>query len=273
MQDTRKLSWFGRISNVARVAFTILLVAVAGVSVPPARAADAVPEKPAPVQTPYPQIVNTIPQIGATGVDPGLKEIRVTFDRAMTDGMSWTGGPPLFPPLDEGRKAKWIDKRTCILPVSLEEGRFYRLGINSTSHQYFRSAEGVPAPSSAFYFATRGADESTKARVRAPEIVKIDPANGSGDVDPAIKALRVTFNMRMGRGMSWTGSGASFPKAREELKATWSEDQFTCTLPVTLEPGRDYELGLNSLRHINFQSEWGVPLPPVVYKFHTRDAN
>jgi len=43
-------------------------------------------------------------------------------------------------------------------------------------------------------------------------------------------------------------------------------------LPVTLEPGHEYRLGFNSPSHINFQTEWGVPLEPVVYKFSTRRA-
>ena len=45
-------------------------------------------------KTPYPQIMETVPKIGATDVDPALREITVTFDRDMGGGMSWTGGPP-----------------------------------------------------------------------------------------------------------------------------------------------------------------------------------
>src|SRR5689334_16551694 len=54
-----------------------------------------------------PQIVKTIPTAGATDVDPKLPEITVVFDRDMGEGMSWTGGPPLFPPLDKARQSKW----------------------------------------------------------------------------------------------------------------------------------------------------------------------
>jgi hypothetical protein len=32
------------------------------------------------------------------------------------------------------------------------------------------------------------------------------------------------------------------------------------------------QLGLNSPSHNNFQSEWGVSLEPIVYKFRTRAA-
>jgi hypothetical protein len=184
-------------------------------------------EKTGPPRTKYPQIVKSSPAAGETDVSPDLKEITVTFDRDMGKGMSWTGGPPNFPPVDESQKARWTDARTCVLPVKLERGKFYRVGINSTSNQNFRGSDGVPAPSSVLYFATKGAATDIMNRVRSPKIV----------------------------------SGK---------KPSWSKDGKTCSLPVALEPGKDYKLGLNSLSHINFQSESGVPLAPVIYTFKTR---
>jgi len=222
---------------------------------------------------PYPHIVKSIPEQGATGVDPALTEITVTFDRDMGKGMSWTGGPPLFPPTDDSREARWTDARTCVLPVKLAKGAFYRLGINSTSYQNFRDASGVPAPCSVIAFATAGAGNAIERRVRVPKIVAMSPKNGALDVDPETALLRVTFDMPMGDGMSRTGGGPSFPKDSPDGKRpNWSKDGKTCTLPVSLEPEHEYELGLNSLTHINFQSKWGVPLEPIVYKFRTRDA-
>ncbi len=222
-------------------------------------------------ETPYPQVVKSTPEPGATGVNAGLEEIAVTFDRDMQGGMSWTGGPPLFPPVDESRQARWIDKRTCALPVKLEAGSFYRVGVNSTSYQNFKSADGVPAPSSAIFFATRGASAAVNAKVRMPKVVSLTPENGAKDVDPATKALRVKFNVPMGDGMSWTGGGENFPEIPNGQRPKWSKDGLTCTLPVRLQANHDYRLGLNGLSHINFQSKWGVPLPPVEYTFHTAD--
>ena len=77
-----------------------------------------------PRKTPYPTIVKTVPEVGATDVSSSLKEITVTFDRDMSGGMSWTGSGPEFPPVDESRKATWTDKRSCTLPVRLERGTF-----------------------------------------------------------------------------------------------------------------------------------------------------
>ena len=191
----------------------------------------------------------------------------MTFDRDMQRGMSWTGGPPEFP--ETRGKAKWKDRRTCVLPVKLAAASIYRVGINSTSFQNFRSAGGVAARPAAIYFVTKGASPDLVLRVRVPQVVTIVPAEGATDVDPSTKQLRVTFDMAMGDGMSWVKTGGLFPPPDRAKQAAWSADGLTCTLPVELEPGRDYQFGLNDLSNINFQSRHGVPLVPVVYRFRT----
>jgi beta-lactamase regulating signal transducer with metallopeptidase domain len=261
---------FGWMSRAAVVALAVLLLPL-----DPGDAELAADEAPAaqraPVKTPFPQVVSTIPTIGATDIDPGLQEITVTFDRDMSQGMSWTGGPPLFPPTDKAREAAWRDPRTCVLPVMLEKGTYYRLGLNSKSYQNFRSTNNTPMPPSAIYFVTKGASADVASRVRRPNVVSFAPANGATDVDPKTVQLRVTFDVPMESGMSWTGGGANFPEGPQGVAPTWSADGLTCTKQVTLEPAHDYQVGINSLSHNNFQSKWGVPLNPVVYKFRTRD--
>ncbi len=217
-----------------------------------------------------PRIVATSPTVGQTDVDPAITEITVTFDRDMGGGMSWTGGGPEYPPSPAGQRAQWRDKRTCVLPVTLTAGHFYRVGINSKSYQNFRSANGVPALPTAIYFTTQGAGDDLKQKVIKPRIVGLEPKNGTKDVDPALTELRVTFNVPMGGGMSWTGGGPEFPTIPEGKKASWTEDRKTCILPVQLEPNHTYRLGFNSPSHKNFQSDGGVPLDPVTYTFKTR---
>jgi beta-lactamase regulating signal transducer with metallopeptidase domain len=261
---------FGWMSRAAVVLLAVLLLPLAPGDA--GLAADEAPvAKPAPVKTPYPQLVSTVPKIGATDVDPDLQEITVTFDRDMSDGMSWTGGPPLFPPTDKSREARWRDPRTCVLPVMLEKGAYYRLGLNSKSYHNFRSANNTPMPPSAIYFVTKGASAEVARRVRRPEVVSFAPANGAKDVDPKRVELSVTFDMPMEGGMSWTGGGADFPEGPQGVPPSWSADGLTCTKQVTLEPAHDYQVGINSLSHNNFQSKWGAPLMPIVYKFRTRD--
>lgn len=217
-----------------------------------------------------PRIVATSPKVGDTDVDPNLKEITVTFDRDMGGGMSWTGGGSEFPPSPEGQKAQWRDKRTCVLPVKLQAGRYYRVGINAPSYKNFRSGDGVPAVPSGIYFTTQGASEQLKSRVTKPQIVAINPKNGATDVDPNLKELRVTFNVPMGGGCSWTGGGPQFPTIPEGKRAFWTDDHKTCVLPVELQPGSTYRLGLNSPSFKNFRSVAGMPLDPVAYTFKTK---
>jgi beta-lactamase regulating signal transducer with metallopeptidase domain len=219
-----------------------------------------------------PKILSTTPKVGATDVDPALKEITVSFDRDMGGGYSWTGGGPDYPPTPEEAKVQWRDKRTCVLPVRLEAGHYYRVGINSTSYQNFRSAAGSPALPSALFFTTQGASEDLKARTRAPEVVRFDPGNRTRNVSPTITELRVTFSVPMGGGCSWCSAsedGADYPKGREGKQMSWTEDKKTCVLPVELNPGTTYRISLNAPEFKNFQSEAGVPLEPVAYSFQT----
>lgn len=217
-----------------------------------------------------PNIVATSPSVGQTEVDTAITEITVTFDRDMAGGFSWTGGGPEYPTSPEGQKARWRDKRTCVFPVKLQAARYYRVGINSTSFQNFKSTEGVPAKPAAIYFATKGASEEIKRKTSKPQIVALSPMNGARDVDPNLAELRITFNVPMGEGFSWTGGGTQFPTIPEGKKPSWSEDHKTCVLPVQLNSATDYHLGLNSPSHKNFQSAGGVPLDPVVYTFRTK---
>jgi hypothetical protein len=217
-----------------------------------------------------PRIVASSPRSGDTDVNPALTEITVTFDRDMGGGFSWTGGGPEFPGRADGQ-ARWKDKRTCVLPVSLMSAHFYRVGINAPSFHNFQSAEGVPAIPTAILFTTQGASDAFKRRATKPMIIGLIPKNGARDVDPKLSELRVTFNVPMGGGFSWTGSGPLYPTIPEGKKPYWTEDHKTCVLPVQLNPGSDYRLGLNSPSFRNFCSTTGVPLDPVVYSFRTKD--
>lgn len=98
-------------------------------------------EKPQPTRPP--RIATIWPPIGAKNVDFQLAELRVTFDQDMNQrGYSWTGGGPTFPKTTG--KARWINRRTCVLPVKLEPDKKYYVGINSYSYRNFRNIAGMP---------------------------------------------------------------------------------------------------------------------------------
>ena len=102
-----------------------------------------------------PTLVSSTPADGAKNVDPALKEITVTFDQDMSEGFSWTGSGPEHPQTPEGATAQWRGKRTCVLPVKLEPGHRYRVGINSPSYRNFRSVAGESADISSIHFNTK----------------------------------------------------------------------------------------------------------------------
>ncbi len=98
-----------------------------------------------------PVVIKTVPENGADDVDPGLTEIKVTFGKDMQDGSwSWThGSPETFPNPGEGKIHYEKDKRTCVMPVKLEPGKTYIIGINSASFRNFTDKQGnsaIPYP-------------------------------------------------------------------------------------------------------------------------------
>lgn len=108
-------------------------------------------------QTRVPKIVAISPAIGAVGVDPTTKQIRVTFDTPMDQSnYSFTGGGPTFP--RPNGKIRWDDAHTCILPVKLEPNKRYEFGINSQSFKGFRSYWHIPVEPVACHFTTGGID-------------------------------------------------------------------------------------------------------------------
>lgn len=222
-------------------------------------------QQPAPAAGGPPRIVSTTPRVGAKNINPALKEILVVFNQDMARGFSWTGGGELFP--KTSGRPYWKDARTCALPVALEPGHAYRLGVNSKSHRNFRSQAGVPVSPIVIYFSTTGGTGDAGTGMDPPRVVMMNPANGATNVSPALTEIRVTFDRPMGGGFSWTGGGERFPETTGRPR--WAADRKTCILPVRLKPNWSYRLGLNSRSHINFQSAKGVPLAPVVYRFTT----
>jgi tetratricopeptide (TPR) repeat protein len=105
-----------------------------------------------------PMVVRTTPEALKNDVSPDLKEITVTFDQPMMDqSWSWAGGGETYPKLT-GPFHYNENRTTCIMPMSLEPGKVYWVGINSPSHRNFKNEEGIPARRYVILFATRGAD-------------------------------------------------------------------------------------------------------------------
>ena len=101
-------------------------------------------------------MVRTIPEAGNLKVDPALAELRVEFDRDMSQGsFAWVQKSAETFPKTTG-KPRWVTPRVCVLPVQLEPGREYWVGINGGRFQGFRDLSGRPAEEHPLPFRTRG---------------------------------------------------------------------------------------------------------------------
>jgi RNA polymerase sigma-70 factor (ECF subfamily) len=102
-----------------------------------------------------PVVVKTVPEAGATDVDPKLTEIKVTFSKDMQDASwSWSSLTKETYPTIDG-KPKYDDKRTCVLPVKLEAGKTYALWVNSEKFTNFKDANGQSAVPYLLVFQTK----------------------------------------------------------------------------------------------------------------------
>ena len=113
-----------------------------------------------------------------------------------------------------------------------------------------------------------------QSRDKGPKIVAMVPANGAQDVDPNLRAIVITFDRPM-RDRSWSvvtlGTPEQMPKAAGPLRYDPARRVFT--MPVQLQPGKEYRFGLNGGRYQNFRSDESIPLAPVVVRFKTKQAD
>lgn len=115
--------------------------------------------------------------------------------------------------------------------------------------------------------ATQAATASAK-----PRVISTTPKALADDVDPSLTAITVTFDQpMMDRSWSWTGGGDTYPNVTGQI--SYDESRTTCTLPVALEPGKVYWLGINSPSHRNFKNPTRVPAQRYVILFATRSAD
>jgi hypothetical protein len=104
----------------------------------------------------------------------------------------------------------------------------------------------------------------------APKVVATVPDAGDLDVDPAVKEIRVEFDQPMNPvGRSIVGGGAAFPKIAGQPK--WLNPK-AFVVPVTLEPGHEYALSVNSDTFKGFVNGQGEPAEWYVIRFKTRAA-
>lgn len=116
-------------------------------------------------------------------------------------------------------------------------------------------------------YAPEFAKEMEKKAAGEPKIVAMTPANGDTNVDPSLKAIKITFSRRMRSGYAFVGGGPKYPETTGRAK--YDKSRTVVTLPVKLKPNWDYEFWLNRGRFDSFRSEEGVRLKSVHVTFRT----
>ena len=108
------------------------------------------------VQGVPPVVVKTVPEAGASEVDPALTEIKVTFSKEMADqSWTWSTAAKDSTPQTTGKPHYLDDKRTCVLPVKLKPGTTYGYWLNSQNFHGFQDSSGKAAVPYLLVFETR----------------------------------------------------------------------------------------------------------------------
>jgi hypothetical protein len=90
-----------------------------------------------------PVVIQTFPVAGTREMEPGVTEIRATFNKDMTDGSwSWSEVWEDSTPAPLGQPRFESDHRTCVIKVKLERGRTYAWWLNSERFHNFKDKGG-----------------------------------------------------------------------------------------------------------------------------------
>ena len=115
------------------------------------------------------------------------------------------------------------------------------------------------------------ADDAPQPRKPTPDSISLSPAElEQRKGDTGRFEAKVTFNKKMKDGnWSWvTLVKENFPETTD--KPRYEEGQKTCILPVKLEPGKSYTIGINSSKFGNFKDMAGRSAVPLVLEFKTK---
>ena len=103
-----------------------------------------------------------------------------------------------------------------------------------------------------------------------PTVVTTNPSNGSQDVDPGLTEISVTFSEpMMDKSWSWTY------EQKEKFPVITGDPSFDGsytinTLPVKLEPNKEYVIWINTSNSSNFVDKAGNSATPYKLAFKTK---
>jgi hypothetical protein len=180
----------------------------------------------APAAPAGPHVVKTDPSNGATGVEAGTFDLTIVFSEPMKKAQASLGTPADSPRLKLLGKARWENARTFVVPVMLETGKNYRVGINvGESKPFVTAGDDTPADAYELAFSTTGAPAAGRAASQ--------PA--SGPAERSTGPVRLRYDYRKG------DAGRVIRQSTLDLKLKMSSGQ---TIPI------GHKMGLNCIEEI-----------------------
>ena len=177
-----------------------------------------------------PKVVKTTPASRDQQVDPGLQEIRVEFDRPMGARYSFIGGGPQYPNVTD--KPRWIDTKTCVLPVQLEPGRSYRIGLNNARARGFASVDGEALEPYVLTFTTAGPQAVAPALTKEQNRLAISEIN---------KLIRTRYSHRPTAPEGWE---TRLQDAAPGLEEAATPEDFAAGAAQALAAAQDFHIWL-----------------------------
>jgi len=107
-----------------------------------------------------------------------------------------------------------------------------------------------------------------------PSVVRTVPQAGDTAIDPGLTEIQVTFSKDMMTQEMWSwcsDSAETFPEC-DTSAIQYLDDQRTCVLPVTLQPGKTYVIWINSQKFGHFKDLSGHSAVPYLLVFETGDG-
>lgn len=224
-------------------------------------------------------VVSTSPANGAKDVDPSITEFKVRFSEAVrTDGCSFVNTQHGKPLNVAGKPVFSEQGLGCTLRIELEPNTRYSVSINSDKFTNFRSARdpNVAVTPHLVVFTT-GSGRARPGTTLLPSksapviVLRTFPENDAKAVDPQTEFIRVRFSRAVSSkdyAFVESDKGEKIVPAGEPR---FEDGNTLCILPVKLQPGTTYAVGINSYKIGGLRSseDPDVAVTPYLLSFTT----
>lgn len=183
-----------------------------------------------------PVVIETVPRAGDAEVDPGLKEIRITFSKDMLDG-SWSAvqlTEENFPKI-LGKPRYLDDGRTWVIDVQLSPGTVYAMWLNRNRFQGFKDTDQHSAVPYLLSFKTKGEADKKTAK-KASDKAMPSPEEFLGVFDALVDDMRRHYSYFQIKKVDGDKLAEQY---RPQVEKVSSTNEFVAVLKAMLSELRD----------------------------------